>query len=84
VTLVMRGDSNDKSMSHYLVDQVRSKPNIAIALGSEIAAAYGETQLEAVDVVRRATGTRERRASGAVSRRAFRGSSPAATCARAW
>ena len=32
VTLIVRGDSLEKSMSQYLVNQVRSKPNIKVAL----------------------------------------------------
>ena len=37
----MRGASLDKSMSHYLVEQLRGKSNIAVALGSEVTAAHG-------------------------------------------
>jgi len=37
-------------MSHYLVEQLRGKSNIAVALRSEVHAVYGETHLNAIDV----------------------------------
>src|SRR4030095_2096298 len=42
VTLVVRGDSLDKSMSHYLIEQLRGKPNIAVQLSSEIRSIHGD------------------------------------------
>ena len=36
VTLVVRGDSLEKSMSHYLIEQIRGKPNIRVELRSEV------------------------------------------------
>jgi thioredoxin reductase (NADPH) len=50
VTLVVRGDSLEKSMSHYLIEQLRSKPNIGVALNSEVRALHGEKLLEAIDL----------------------------------
>ena len=50
VTLVVRGDSLEKSMSHYLIDQLRRKSNVATQLRSEIQAVYGDTHLTAVDI----------------------------------
>jgi thioredoxin reductase (NADPH) len=55
VTLVVRGDSLEKSMSHYLVDQLRRKSNVATQLRSEIQAVYGDTHLTAVDIHDRAS-----------------------------
>ena len=66
VTLVVRGDSLEKSMSHYLVEQIRGKPNIQVALRSEVGAVHGEKQLEAIDWVDRTTGAVRRVASGGV------------------
>jgi thioredoxin reductase (NADPH) len=66
VTLVVRGDSLEKSMSHYLIGQVRGKPNIQVALHSELQALHGDKLLEAIDLVDRATGTVRRIASGGV------------------
>ena len=53
VTLVIRGDSLEKSMSHYLIEQLRGKSNIAYRLNSEIIAIRGDTHLMAVDIIDR-------------------------------
>ena len=42
VTLIVRANSLEKSMSHYLIDQIRTKSNIRTALRSEVTAVYGE------------------------------------------
>jgi thioredoxin reductase (NADPH) len=54
VTLVVRGTSLEDSMSHYLVQQIRGKPNIDVALQSEVRAAHGETHITAIDIYDRA------------------------------
>ena len=41
VTLLCRGDALEKSMSQYLVDQVRRKPNIAVEVGAEVVGVNG-------------------------------------------
>jgi len=53
VTLVVRGDSLHKSMSQYLIDQLRAKSNIAVLLRAEIYAVHGETHLTAIDILDR-------------------------------
>src|SRR5215469_16601678 len=50
VTLVVRGDSLEKSMSQYLIDQLRGKDNIAVRLRSEVEAIHGDTHLTAIDI----------------------------------
>ena len=50
VTLIVRGDSLEKSMSHYLIEQLRGKSNIAVQLRSEVAAVHGDTHLTAIDI----------------------------------
>jgi thioredoxin reductase (NADPH) len=50
VTLVVRGDALEKSMSQYLVDQLRTKSNIAVLRRSEVTGAHGETHLTAIDI----------------------------------
>lgn len=50
VTLVVRGESLEDSMSHYLIEQLRSKSNVAIQLRSEIHAVHGDTNLTAIDI----------------------------------
>ena len=37
-------------MSHYLIEQLRGKPNIAVQLRSEIHAVHGDTHLTAIDL----------------------------------
>jgi thioredoxin reductase (NADPH) len=55
VTLVVRGDSLEKSMSQYLIKQVRSKSNIKVELHSEVQAVYGNEHLTAIDLTSRKT-----------------------------
>jgi len=50
VTLVVRGESLEKSMSRYLIEQLRGKSNIAVQLRSEVHAVYGDTHLTAIDI----------------------------------
>ncbi|HEX6722310.1 MAG TPA: FAD-dependent oxidoreductase [Burkholderiaceae bacterium] len=53
VTLLVRGDSLDKSMSRYLIEQIAGKPNITARLHSEVKAAHGQAHLEAIDILDR-------------------------------
>jgi len=57
VTLVVRGDDLEKSMSHYLVLQLQAKSNIRFELRSEVVAVHGSDRLEGLDIANRATGT---------------------------
>jgi thioredoxin reductase (NADPH) len=66
VTLVVRGDSLARSMSHYLVAQLRSKENVRVLLGSEVQAVQGDDQLKAIDVIDRNSGAVRRQESGGV------------------
>jgi thioredoxin reductase (NADPH) len=50
VTMVVRGDSLEKSLSQYLVDQIRRRSNIAVLLNAEVTAVHGEATLTAIDV----------------------------------
>jgi thioredoxin reductase (NADPH) len=50
VTLVIRGDSLEKSMSRYLIEQLEGKSNIVVQLRSEVVAAHGDTHLTAIDI----------------------------------
>jgi thioredoxin reductase (NADPH) len=50
VTLIVRGDSLEKGMSRYLIEQLRGKSNVAVQLRSEIHAVHGDTHLTAIDV----------------------------------
>jgi thioredoxin reductase (NADPH) len=50
VTLIVRGGALEKSMSHYLIEQLRAKSNIKVSLHSEVAAVHGESHLTAIDI----------------------------------
>jgi thioredoxin reductase (NADPH) len=56
VTMLCRGDGLEKSMSSYLIDQLRTRPNISVLNRTQVAAAHGEASLEAIDVTNAATG----------------------------
>ncbi|HEX7757920.1 MAG TPA: FAD-dependent oxidoreductase, partial [Caulobacteraceae bacterium] len=66
VTLLVRGGSLEKGMSHYLIAQLRAQPNIAVELRSEIHAVHGETHLTAIDVREASCGAVSRRDCGAL------------------
>ncbi|MBV8082193.1 MAG: FAD-dependent oxidoreductase [Candidatus Eremiobacteraeota bacterium] len=57
VTLLCRGDSLAKSMSHYLIEQLKTKSNINVQLRAEVTGLYGQDHLEAIDVADRARGS---------------------------
>ncbi len=64
VTLLVRGDSLEKSMSRYLIEQIAGKANIAARLNCEVQAAQGEAHLEAIDIADRRQQTVTRHACG--------------------
>ena len=53
VTVLVRGDSLQKSMSRYLIEQIAGKSNIAVRLNSEVQAAQGQTHLETIEIADR-------------------------------
>jgi hypothetical protein len=50
VTLVMRGDSLERSMSRYLIEQIGAKANVSVRPHSEVVAAHGDTNLTAIEI----------------------------------
>ena len=65
MTLLVRGDSLEKSMSHYLIEQLANKDNIAVETRATVASVRGKGHLEAIVTRDEATGeTRERPADG--------------------
>jgi thioredoxin reductase (NADPH) len=56
VTILCRGDSLERSMSRYLIDQLATRSNIRTLHGAEVAAVHGDRSLEAIDVRDRETG----------------------------
>ena len=64
VTILYRGESLEKSMSQYLVDQLATRANIRVLYRTEVTAAHGDSSLEAIDVHDAATGETTRLESG--------------------
>ncbi len=56
VTLLVRGDSLEKGMSQYLVDQIRQTPNICVRLNASVREVKGEGALRVPRHRRRADG----------------------------
>ncbi len=64
VTILCRGETLEKSMSRYLVDQLATRSNIRALYRTEVVAAHGDGSLEAIDVRDAATGETTRLESG--------------------
>ena len=64
VTILYRGETLEKSMSQYLVEQLATRANIRVLYRTEVVAAHGESSLEGIDVRDAATGETTRLASG--------------------
>lgn len=64
VTMLVRGDSLEKSMSKYLIDQIAGTSNITVETRSEIVEAMGEKRLEALKI--RTPGGEETRPASSV------------------
>ena len=58
VHIVVRGDSLDLKMSHYLIEKIEERPNIQVHTKSEVIRLIGEDKLERV-VMRSPEGERE-------------------------
>jgi thioredoxin reductase (NADPH) len=56
VTIVYRGESLEKGMARYLVDQIATRPNIGALFHSEVVAAHGDESIDAIDVRSSETG----------------------------
>ncbi|TML75961.1 MAG: FAD-binding protein, partial [Actinobacteria bacterium] len=64
VTILYRGETLEKSMSQYLVDQLATRTNIDVLYRTEVVAGHGDTSLETIDVRDAATGETTQLASG--------------------
>ena len=60
VTLLVRGPGLEHTMSHYLVQQLRELPNVAVQGGVRVVDGGGEGHLEWIEVEDVADGTRDR------------------------
>jgi thioredoxin reductase (NADPH) len=56
VTILYRGESLEKSMSRYLIDQLATRSNIHVLFRTEVVAAHGDGSLEAIDIRDSGTG----------------------------
>jgi thioredoxin reductase (NADPH) len=66
VTIVYRGESLEKGMARYLVDQIATRPNIRTLFHSEVVAAHGDESVEAIDIRSSETGETTRLETGGV------------------
>jgi thioredoxin reductase (NADPH) len=66
VTMIVRGESLSKSMSHYLVERIATIPNISVIPHAEIAEVEGQQQLEQITIQHHDTGVQEKRVARAL------------------
>jgi thioredoxin reductase (NADPH) len=59
VVLVVRGPSLERTMSTYLVDRIRSTPNVDVRCQCEVVEVRGEGHLESLTLLDKATGQTE-------------------------
>ncbi len=59
VTLVVRGPSLERSMSHYLIQQIRQLPNVRVRTNSAVVEAGGGDHLEWLRIADRDSGVEE-------------------------
>jgi thioredoxin reductase (NADPH) len=59
VTLVVRGPGLERSMSHYLIQQISALPNVRVRTCAEVVGASGSDHLERLRVVDLTTGAEE-------------------------
>jgi thioredoxin reductase (NADPH) len=50
VTILVRGESLDSSMSQYLIDQINATENIEVVVRTNVTAVHGKEKLEAITV----------------------------------
>lgn len=66
VTLLVRGDSLQKSMSHYLIEQLVTKSNVFVETRCEVTEAHGDQHLEALSIRHNTTGETTTRSASAL------------------
>ena len=57
VTLLVRGDSLESSMSYYLIQQLATVDHISVRTGTEVVGAHGDGHLEGITLLDRKNGT---------------------------
>jgi thioredoxin reductase (NADPH) len=66
VTLLVRADGLEKSMSYYLIEQLKTKSNVRVETQAEVVEAYGDDHLDAIEVANKVTGQTSRRTAAAL------------------
>jgi thioredoxin reductase (NADPH) len=66
VTLLVRGDTLSKSMSYYLIEQLKTKANVHVETCAQVIDAFGGDHLEALSVANSATAETTRRNADAL------------------
>ena len=66
VSMLVRGDSLEKEMSQYLVDQIYATDNIEVLVRTEVVEVAGDRKLESVTIRNNETGKTETRLAGAM------------------
>jgi thioredoxin reductase (NADPH) len=64
VTILCRGETLEKSMSRYLIDQIEARANVGVLVRTKVVAAHGDTSLESIDVREAASGKTTRHDTG--------------------
>jgi thioredoxin reductase (NADPH) len=64
VTLLVRAGSLEKSMSYYLIRQIREIPNVEVRLTTDVVAVHGGDHLEAITLCNGTTRTQETTQAG--------------------
>ncbi len=59
VTLIVRGQNLERSMSHYLIQQIADLPNVHVRPCTEVIGASGDDHLERLQIADLAAGTKE-------------------------
>ncbi|MFL9897975.1 MULTISPECIES: NAD(P)/FAD-dependent oxidoreductase [Paraburkholderia] len=52
VTMIVRGPTLAATLSHYLLDRITQTKNVEVLFGSAVTQLFGDTQLEAIRIVR--------------------------------
>ena len=60
VTIAVRGDSLQSSMSAYLIDRIEASPSIQVATRTEVTELHGDDRLTEITMTDRSTGTSSR------------------------
>ncbi len=60
VTLLVRGESVEQSMSRYLIEELAARPNVRIRTGAQVVDGGGDGHLEWIEVLDSTVGTKER------------------------